>query len=65
MKRLILLPLALTALAGCVPDVRVEVMGLKARELETAYDRCLGFENRDDFEKRLACTAGVYGGSSP
>lgn len=67
--RLILLPLAMVAVAGCRPDVRIErTEGLTAFDLNRAYDRCIGgtiHPNRDDFAKRVACTAAVYGGAQP
>lgn len=67
--RLILLPLVLLAVAGCRPDVRIEQSkGLDSFDLSRAYDRCIGgfvHPNHDDFDKRVACTAAVYGGAQP
>jgi hypothetical protein len=55
--------LAPLVLAGCRPDVTIEQPeGITADDLARAYTLCVGYENRQDFDKRLACTAAVYGG---
>lgn len=60
MRRMVFVVPSVIILSGCYPEITVKP-GVTGFDLQAAYDRCIKFDS-DDFDKRLSCTAAVYGG---